>query len=1004
MVEKLQMRLFGDVEVLRGAEPVAEVLPAKALALLCYLAVTRRPHPRTALAGLLWGDRPEAQALTSLRQALVQLRRVLSPYLHITRQTVAFNFEAPYWLDVEAFEKKIEQPKPSPQVLKEAVELYRGDFLERLYVREAWTFEEWALLQRERLRTLALQALHRLVALYTAEGAYPSALHYIDRLLTLAPWQEEAHRQKMLLLARSGQHSAALAQYETCRRALAEELGVEPSAETTALYERIRAARSTRRLNLPPQPTPFIGRQHELQELGHLLANPDCRLLTLIGPGGIGKTRLALQVAAQHRERFLHGVGFVPLASVQSPAFLPQAIAKALGFAFHGPDDLQTQLLNHLQEREMLLVLDNFEHLLDGAELLVKILQNAPAVKLLVTSREALRLRWEWLFRVHGMAIPAPNQNARIEDYDALQLFVNLARRLDPHFPVEAEREAIISICRLVEGMPLGIELAAAWVREYTCTTIAQRLERNLAFLTSPLRDSQPRHRSLLAAFNHSWKLLSVEERIAFRRLAVFQGGFRPEAAQWIAEVPTALIQALESKSLLRREASGRYAMHKLLQQYALEKLREAPDEEERIRERHSSYYTDFLHKMEAFVDGKRQQETLRAIEEESENIWAGWMWAVEHGNVKAIEKAMEALYRFYEIRGWFREGAKLFASTAERLRQQSHRPDEIEATIARLQARQGVLALHYGDYAQAQAQLEASLSTFRRSSNQREIAFILNNLGILASFRGAYEEEQHLFQESLALYRALGEHARVATVLNNLGIYYRIVGSYDKAQHLTEESLALCRLLGYRRGMARAIQSLGIIAHCRGDYTQAKQYHLESLAIFREIDDQWGIALNLGNLGGTAYQLGEYAEAKRYHLESLALRKEIGDQWGIIISHNNLGSTALAMGKIREAEQHLHQALELAMKINAQPLALDALVELALILKQRGKEDRALELATLIAHHPATEDHTRARAKEFVAHLSARLSPSAAAAAQERGTKRKIEEVVEEMMKGIQS
>ncbi|RLC75358.1 MAG: SARP family transcriptional regulator, partial [Chloroflexi bacterium] len=349
MDEELRLMLLGGVRITRGGTPVTGFVSAKAQALLCYLAVTGRPHFRPALAGLLWGERPEANALMNLRQALTNLRRLFPSHIIVTRHTVAFNRNTPYWLDVEEFESgtrilesrfRIQDsgfkiPDSLIRDLEKTIKLYRGDFLEGFYVRDAPTFEEWMLVQRERLRALALQALHILTAYYTNRGKYPLALRYITQLLMLAPWQEEAHRQKMLLLARSGQHSAALAQYEICCRILAKELGVEPSAETQALYRRIKAARSIRRNNLPPQPTPFVGREKELAEIARLLANPDCRLLTLIGPGGIGKTRLAIQAAAQNSQHFLHGVWFVPLTSVPSTAFLVPAIAEALGFSFH---------------------------------------------------------------------------------------------------------------------------------------------------------------------------------------------------------------------------------------------------------------------------------------------------------------------------------------------------------------------------------------------------------------------------------------------------------------------------------------------------------------------------------------------------------------------------------------------------------------------------------------------------------------------------------------------
>ena len=1008
---ELQIRTLGGLEISRDGRPITGFVSAKAQALLCYLAVTGRPHSRPALAGLLWGEMSEASALTNLRQALSNLRRLLPSHLTITRQSVAFNPEAPYWLDVEEFERRVAPPdlysqagrgskqEQAVQRLREALELYRGNFLEGLYVRGAPDFEEWALLQQERLRALALHALHYLVDHYTTRGEYPLALHYVDRLLTLAPWQEEAHRQKMWLLAHEGQLAAALAQYEVCRRALAKELEVEPSTETTALYERIRSARFTRRHNLPPQPTPFIGREEALREIGQLLLNPDCRLLTLVGPGGIGKTRLALQAASQQSNRFLHGVRFVPLTSLPSAAFLAQAIAEALEFSFRGPEDPRTQLLSHLQEREMLLVLDGFEHILEGAGFLADILQQAPQVKLLVTSRERLQLRWEWIFEVEGMKVPEVGEGARAANNEAVQMFLQTARRIRPRFSLEEDEASVISICRLVEGMPLGIELAAGWVREFPCRVIAQEIEQNLGFLIAAAQDMPRRHRSLRAAFDYSWKLLSEEEKRVFRQLSLFRGGFRQEAARAVAGASPAVLSSLESKSLIRRETSGRYGMHELLRQYAEEKLREAPGEEEAARERLCAYYIAFLQEKDGQLDGEEIGQALRAIGEEIENVRVGWAWAVRRGKLEEIEQGVDALLRFYEARGWFQEGRETCREAIERLRQLPAGNRRRERVLSRILTYQGLFAYYLGLVQEAQERLEESLVISRRLGARKEMAYALNNLGILAAMRGDYQEEKRLFRESLSLYRAIGERRQVATLLNNLAIAERLGGAYEEARKLTLESLAICRETGYRRGLARALQHLGNIAYCTKEYEEAKRFYEESLLIFSEIGDRAGMALALGNLGIANYELGEYVEAEAQLEESLALRREIGDRLGVVIALNSLGSVALATGAHQEAKRHLKEALSLALKIQSFPMALDALMELAHLLAEKGEREKGLELAALVSHHPATEDHTREKAQEITARLAADLPPSIAAAARRRGREIEIERAAEEVL-----
>ncbi|MFQ5615328.1 MAG: BTAD domain-containing putative transcriptional regulator, partial [Anaerolineales bacterium] len=449
MKAQFRLKLLGTVRVERDGRPVQGFESRKALALLAYLAVQGQPVPRSRLADLFWGDKPEASGRNNLSRVLSNLSTLLPGCLEADRYTVRLNPNIPFELDVAEFETKITQGDAAS--LAEAANLYRGDFMEGIYLDDCPGVEIWMVSERERRREQAAQALQTLVEHHAWRGQYQEGLAYTARLLALDPWREEAHRQKMLLLARTAQRSAALKQYDKCRRILAEELDVEPSHETKALYERIRAAGEQPRHNLPPQPTPFVGREDELAEIGRLLVNPDCRLWTLAGPGGIGKTRVALQAAGEKIGAFLQGVYFVPLAPVRSAEFLVSAIAEAIAFSFYSREAPQDQLVNYLREKEMLLVLDNFEHLLDGgtrpgeagprvagggaaglgADLLVEILQGAPEVKLLVTSRERLNLREEWVLEVQSLPVPEGIDDPDLERYEAVRLFLQNVRKAD---------------------------------------------------------------------------------------------------------------------------------------------------------------------------------------------------------------------------------------------------------------------------------------------------------------------------------------------------------------------------------------------------------------------------------------------------------------------------------------------------------------------------------------------------------------------------------------------
>ncbi|HHJ06399.1 MAG TPA: SARP family transcriptional regulator, partial [Anaerolineae bacterium] len=438
----LKISLLGGLTIEKNGEAVTGLASRKAEALLAYLAYTNRPYAREPLADLLWDDRAPKQALGNLRVLLSSLRKHLRPYVIITRQTVAFNPDSAHRLDTAELLEKVaaaQQEKRDADILspsaatalQEAVSLYRGDFLDGFYLRESRGFEEWALLERERLRRVAVEALQSLVSHHLASRKYQGGLAYAARLLELAPLQEKAHRWMMRLLVRTGQRSAALQQYQSCRRLLNEELGVEPMLETARLYHQIQAISALGAHNLPPQPTPFIGRESELKKICQALTHSQNRLLTLIGPGGIGKTRLAIEAAHQCHRAFLRGVCFVPLASLQSADLLPAAIAGSLQLALSGDKSVKEELLDALRNREILLALDNFECLIDGGvSLLIAILQQAPEVRILVTSRERLNLRAERIIAVDGLPVPAEKDLANAEGYSAVQLFLQGARRL----------------------------------------------------------------------------------------------------------------------------------------------------------------------------------------------------------------------------------------------------------------------------------------------------------------------------------------------------------------------------------------------------------------------------------------------------------------------------------------------------------------------------------------------------------------------------------------------
>lgn len=1029
---RLSINLLGPFQVALNGVPVSFATD-KARALLAYLVVeSDTPHRREALAGLLWPDQPEAKARQNLRQALLQVRQAIgdceqTPFLLIGREGVQFDAASDYELDVATFTALVETNqrhahrrrascRPCLQRMEQMAELYRGDFLARFFLSDSNAFEEWVLLKREWLRRHAVDALACLADYNERRGELERARNYAWRQVELEPWREEAQRQLIRLLALSGQRSAALAQYEACRHTLAQELGVEPIAETTALVEAIKRQEIQAQPpdeRLPLSPTRFVGRESELSELAEWLAAPNCRLITLTGAGGIGKSRLALQVLEEHRGLFAHGIAFVPLDAVTSAQFLAYAIARALGFSPQGSQSAEEQLLNYLREKEMLLALDNFEHLLQDntsePSLVEQILSRAPGVTLLITSRERLGLREEQVYHLEGLPYPATDvSNQDAEHYGAVALFVQCAQRADRHFTLKTGAlPDVLRICRLVEGSPLGLELAAAWVDSRACSDIAAGIAANSDMLTTMLRNADPRHRSLRASFEHSWKLLSDRERACLARLAVFQGGFDQTAAGQVAAALPDLLAGLVHKSLLRADTTGRYALHPLLHQYIAEKL-EATGQAASVYTAHARYYTAFLQQREAHLKGALQKQALAEITLESDNIRQAWQWAVAQGYAHEVEQALESLHHFCDIRCWFQVGVALLASAIDRWSADPHQPK----LLGKLLARQGALYNHQGLYQQAAGVLERSLDIFERLEMPSEQIFGLINLANAVRRYGQNDRAEQLARQALALSKQIGDCRGMAQSLHLLGLVRYGSGDLEQTEALLKESLTLARQLGDQRLIMAPLNALADAACHRGDYVKAQQMFEECLALSRDLDDQFNIAIHLNNLGTVYHLLEQYPQAQAFYQASLDICRQIGDQNGQAIALSNLGEIACILGDYRQAEQYYQQglaigraiqeagtimiclnnlgeiacaqndwnkaqaylteALQIAQETQTLTMATKILVNLGRLFARQGLTGKAAALLDLVRRHPASESDTQAKAARLLEELGA--------------------------------
>ncbi len=722
---------------------------------------------------------------------------------------------------------------------------------------------------------------------------------------------------------------------------------------------------STALRNWPAQLTPLVGREEELTSLTRLLTDPFCRLLTLIGPGGIGKTRLAIEAAARERARFAGGVWFVPLAPVGSPVAIVPAIVEAMGLTLHGQTELRPQLLGHLARLEALLVLDNLEHMLAGVGLFTDILAAAPRVKLIATSRERLHLQSEYVFVTQGLPVPPPDQLHRAHDYDAIRLFAQSARRAGTAIALEGEElAAAAQVCRLVDGMPLGIELAAAWAPLLRCQEIATEIQRSLDFLTTSLHDLPERQRSLRAVFDHSWRLLTSEEREALSRLAIFQGGFERTAAEEVARASLPELLALTSKSLIRRSAGRRYDLHEVVRQYALSHLSQTPAYAETC-DCHSRFYLALLRDQGDALRGRDQLQALRHLTAEVDNLRAAWNWAVARDMFDALTRAVRSFGNFFELSGWLSEGVALLEPVIQAGRAAPHDPAR-QRMLGEALTQQALLLFRRGDFAQARGRTGESLALLRPFADPDLLLHPLLFDGIILFLQGELEEAQARLEEALAYARVVGDSWCEVYADFNLGYLAHLRGDHLAGYTRMCAVLADWRAVGDPRTISLALNHLSPAAVRLGRFQEAEDFLHEGLTLCQQLGDRWGIGTALRYLGLAALAQGDATRAQDLLRRSLDMHRGYVVGWDIAHTLTYLGNASLTLGQIEEARQCYLEAQQRADEAGSRPAALDARMGLAQVEAQAGRPQQALEQARYILRDPASSQEAR--------HLAARL------------------------------
>jgi predicted ATPase/DNA-binding SARP family transcriptional activator len=879
----LEVRLLGAFSIKSGDKSIA--LPSRpAQSLFAFLVLNAgSSHRRERLAGQLWPDSREEAARDYLRHALWRIRKALTAAsaAHLLKAddlTITFISTDESRVDAARVGRAAESQ--TADELMGALAAYEGELLPGFY-------EEWVVLEREHLKSIYEQEMGRLLAMLEQAGRWSEVLEWAERWIAFGQKPEPAYRGLMMAHAANGDMSKVAVSYERCARTLAE-FGVEPSELTRALFEEIKAGKhaaaakpaAARRgeaaapSNIPVPLTSFVGRERELRKISELLQSS--RLLTLTGPGGVGKTRLAIRAASDSFKKYRDGVCWVGLVGLTDPGLVAQEVAQALHIREAPPEPLLETLIRHLKSRHMLLVLDNCEHLIEAcARLSEQLLAACPELRILSTGIEGLGLFNETVWQVPSLPLPESGVKVALKDLrstESVRLFEDRAANASPAFLVDENSAAdVTQICRRLDGIPLAIELAAARMKVLSVQEIAARLDDRFSLLTSGSRTAIPRHQTLRATIDWSHDLLTEPERVLFRRLSVFAGRFTLEAAEVVCRDEStagAMIEALArlvDRSLVvvdsaLPQGATRYRMLETIRQYALEKL-VAAEEGPGVRDRHLDFYTRLAEASESSIFVHESGGWSARLDEELDDIRAAVEWGTASGKADQALRILGSLVYF-----WFARGL-LISEWSDRVQIALRRPEGQRRTLARAKALNGTWLWYWGGEVALEdrrAEMEEALSIGRELGDPWNVATALRGLGFLENIRGNYAEAQSLLDESLKMWRGMGSEQSMGTAmtLTVLGDLALNLEQDDRAHDLYEETLALVGLPGDVNWQAYANRRLAHLAWRAGDLDRAYTLCLESFRQNQSVGDPRGVCACLAGFAAIALARRKYEAA----------------------------------------------------------------------------------------------------------------------------------------------
>jgi predicted ATPase/DNA-binding SARP family transcriptional activator/DNA-binding CsgD family transcriptional regulator len=959
--EPMRVRLLGGFGVFIGVRGVPErawrLKKAAGLTKLLALAQDHRLHQEQVME-ILWPALVPKAASNNLRQALYAARRALEPdpsttsrYLRIRDGWLTLCAEEPLWVDVEAFERAVGVARRvgEPEAYRAAIDLYAGDLLPED------RYEEWVEERREALRQTHLALLVEMAALHEERGEWEPAIAALGRAVEEDPVREEAHVGLMRLFAASGKQREAILQYERLQRVLSEKLDAEPAESSRLLHERLVAGQSglspsvvqsittagesvggSRNNNLPAERTSFVGREDEMVEVGRLLAMT--RLLTLTGVGGAGKTRFALALAGELSGAYPDGVWLVELAPLSEGGLVEKAVTEAVGVREEPGRSLAATLKDHLSSRELLLVVDNCEHLIEAVALLVETLLNScENLRVLATSREPLNVVGELTWQVAPLSVPdtsRPPTVGELAGYGSVRLFVERARYRRPEFALTPENaSSVAEICHTLDGMPLAIELAAARAGAMSVDQISGRLASSFGFLSGS-RTAPPRQRTLKGALDWSYDLLSEGERTLFGRLSVFARGWSLEAAEAVGagrslekEEVLELLLSLVDKSLVvveTDEAEPRYRMLEPIRQYGRERLEQSGSAEE-VRRRHARWYLALAERAAPELRGPSQRAWVELLEREHDDLRAAASWFLESEGWEQIVRLGWALWLFWWVNAHLTEGRRWMEEALD-----SGHATVVGVSRAKALFVAGTMADLQADRRTAQPMLEESLNIFREQGDERGAGFALGSAGLVELGQGRLEEGISHLKEGADYFFGAGEMWGAAVLALFAGAGRLRQGDLDRAQLLAERGLALSLEADYKPGVYVARYTLGRVAYASNDRDRAMELYEEALRLSAEVGNDSVVAYRLEGLADVAASEDEVTRAARLWAAEEALLETI-EATAEAAAYPYAPDRALHQSRISAARERIDEETFLAAWSEGRAMTLEEVVPYAL-------------------------------------------------------------------------